>query len=163
MQEATGVRTGRGLHRLRRRAAGRAPALRDRRRLRPRHRAAAAPAGPLRRASAASPPAPGTPPPDWVRAGAAGAARRRWRPRDRRAHAVERGVVDLVEAVLLQGREGERFAAVVVDDGLVQLREPAVRAKLAAGTPEPGSEVTVRLDRADPATRTVAFSVAGPA
>jgi hypothetical protein len=79
---------------------------------------------------------------------------------DRRAHAVERGVVDLVEAVLLAGREGERFDAVVVDDGLVQLREPAVRARLEGGCPAPGSEVGVRLDRADPATRTVAFSLA---
>jgi exoribonuclease R len=79
---------------------------------------------------------------------------------DRRAHAVERGIVDLVEAVLLQGREGERFDAVVVDDGLAQLRDPAVRARLDGDAPEPGSEVSVRLDRADPASRTVAFSVA---
>jgi hypothetical protein len=61
---------------------------------------------------------------------------------------------------VLAGREGERFDAVVIDDGLVQLRDPAVRARIVdAATPEPGSEVTVRLDRADPATRTVAFSV----
>ncbi|MDQ3740173.1 MAG: RNB domain-containing ribonuclease, partial [Actinomycetota bacterium] len=79
---------------------------------------------------------------------------------DRRARAVERGVLDLVEAVLLQGREGERFAALAIDDDVVQLRDPAVRAKLAAECPEPGTELTVRLDRADPATRTVVFSVA---
>ena len=99
----------------------------------------------------------GVPPPDWVRAGlaalpgamAAGA---------RRATAVERGVVDLVEAVILAGREGERFDAVVIDEGLVQLREPAVRGRLDAGCPEPGTEVSVQLDRADPATRTVMFS-----
>jgi exoribonuclease R len=99
----------------------------------------------------------GTPVPEWVRAGldalpaamAAGA---------RRANAVERGVVDLVEAVLLAGREGERFAAVVVDDGLVQLRDPAVRGRVEEG-PEPGTEVTVRLERADPMAREVAFSV----
>ncbi|HEX8120066.1 MAG TPA: RNB domain-containing ribonuclease [Solirubrobacteraceae bacterium] len=78
---------------------------------------------------------------------------------DRRARAVERGVLDLVEAVLLSGREGDTFAATVVDDQLVQLRDPAVRAKLEGGSPEPGSEVTVRLDRADPARRAVAFSV----
>jgi exoribonuclease R len=101
----------------------------------------------------------GTPPPDWVRAGlpplpdamAAGV---------RRAGAVERGVIDLVEAVLLSGREGDRFDAVVIDDGLVQLRDPAVRAKLETGCPEPGTELSVRLERAEPATRTVAFSVA---
>jgi exoribonuclease R len=79
---------------------------------------------------------------------------------DRRARSVERGILDLVEAVLLSGREGETFAATVIDDQLVQLREPAVRAKVEGGHPEPGSEVTVRLDRADPSTRTVAFSVA---
>jgi exoribonuclease R len=78
----------------------------------------------------------------------------------KRARAVERGVVDLVEAVLLQGREGERFDALVIDDGVVQLRDPAVRGKLSSKCPEPGTEVAVRLDRADPATRTVAFSLA---
>lgn len=99
----------------------------------------------------------GVPPPDWVGAAlpdlpAAMAVA------DRRAHAVERGVVDLVEAILLQGREGERFDGVVIDDGLVQLRNPAVRGRLAAGHPEPGSEISVRLDRADPASRSVVFS-----
>ena len=99
-----------------------------------------------------------TSPPPWVRAGlaalpdamAAGA---------RRANAVERAVVDLVEAVVLAGREGERFDAVVVDDGLVQLRDPAVRGKV-EGWPAPGTEVVVRLERADPDAREVAFSVA---
>ena len=77
-----------------------------------------------------------------------------------RAGRVERGVVDLVEAVLLAGREGERFAAVVVDDDLVQLRDPAVRGKLTGGTPEPGTEITVVLQAADPATRKVVFAAA---
>ena len=77
----------------------------------------------------------------------------------RRANAVERAVIDLVEAVLLAGREGERFDAVVIDDGLIQLRDPAVRARLAQGTPPVGSQVSVRLDRADRATRTVTFSL----
>jgi exoribonuclease R len=101
----------------------------------------------------------GVPPPGWVRAGlpdlpgAMAAA-------TRRARVVERGVVDVVEAVLLQGREGERFEALVIDDGVVQLADPAVRAKIDGGIcPEPGTEVAVRLDRADPATRTVAFSI----
>jgi hypothetical protein len=76
----------------------------------------------------------------------------------RRARAVERGVVDLVEAVLLAGREGECFDALVIDDGLVQLREPAVRGRLEDDAP-PGSEVSVRLRRADPFTRTVVFSL----
>jgi len=100
----------------------------------------------------------GAAPPEWVRAAlpklpdemAAGA---------RRAGAVERGVIDLVEAVLLQGREGERFDAVVIDDGLVQLRDPAVRAKVVESCPPSGAEICVQLERSDPATRTVAFTV----
>jgi exoribonuclease R len=101
----------------------------------------------------------GDPIPDWVRAGlpalpdAMAAA-------SRRAGSVERGVVDLVEAVLLRGREGESFDAVVVDDDLVQLRDPAVRGRIERGCPDLGSAVTVRLDRADVAARTVEFSVA---
>jgi hypothetical protein len=47
---------------------------------------------------------------------------------------------------------------VVIDDDVVQLRDPAVRAKV-SGTPAPGTEVVVRLERADPATRTVEFAV----
>ena len=100
----------------------------------------------------------GTSPPAWVRdrlaelpaTMAAG---------HRRAGTVERAVVDLVEAVLLAGREGERFEAVVIDDKRIQLREPAVRGRLEENCPSPGSEVAVRLDRADPATRSVTFSV----
>ncbi len=96
--------------------------------------------------------------PDWVRGGlealpavmAAGT---------RRANAVERQVVDLAEALLLQGREGERFDAVVIDDGLVQLADLAVRAKLAEGEPAVGSRVQLRLVRADPAAREVRFAL----
>ncbi|HEX6025334.1 MAG TPA: RNB domain-containing ribonuclease [Solirubrobacter sp.] len=77
----------------------------------------------------------------------------------RRANAVERAVVDLLEAVLLVGREGERFDAVVIDDGLLQLIHPAVRARLSDGTPPVGTQVSVRLERADPATRTVSFTL----
>jgi len=101
----------------------------------------------------------GTPVPDWVRAAlpdlpaamSAGA---------RRAGAVERGVVDLVEAAILAGREGERFAALVIDDGLVQLADPAVVGRLADGGPPPGQAVSVRLERADLDARTVQFAVA---
>ncbi|MFJ9695009.1 RNB domain-containing ribonuclease [Kitasatospora sp. NPDC101183] len=88
---------------------------------------------------------------------------------DRRAAEVERACVDLVEAELLAGREGESFPAVVVDvdgrrpgTGTVQLREPAVRARCDAsptGAPLPlGRVVDVRLTAADPATRTVRFA-----
>ena len=100
----------------------------------------------------------GIAPPDWVRAGLE-TLPAAMSVGTRRANAVERGVIDLVEAVLLEGREGEHFQAVVIDERLVQLREPAVRGRLAGASPEPGREVAARLDRADPATRTVTFSV----
>ena len=100
----------------------------------------------------------GTPVPDWVRVAlpelpatmAAGT---------KRARTVDRAVVDLVEALLLEGREGDVFSAVAVDEGLVQLREPAVRGPLAGESPPRGTEVDVRLDRSDPATRRVEFSL----
>ena len=101
----------------------------------------------------------GEPVPAWVRAGLP-ALPEAMAAADRRARAVERAVVDVVEALLLEGREGEVFEAVVVDEDLVQLREPAVRGPLAEGCPEPGTELSVRLERSDPGTRTVAFSVA---
>ena len=104
----------------------------------------------------------GRPVPGWVRAGLP-ALPEAMAAADRRARTVERGIVDLVEAVVLAPRVGEVFDAVVIDDGLITLREPAVRAKLGGegASPRPGSEVRVRLDRADPAERTVAFSLAG--
>ena len=71
MQEATGVGARRGLHRVRRRAAGRRRATSRRRALRARDRAAAAPAGPLRLRVLPGRARAGTPPPDWVRAGLA--------------------------------------------------------------------------------------------
>jgi exoribonuclease R len=75
-----------------------------------------------------------------------------------RAGAVERGVVDLVEAAMLAGREGERFDGVVIDEGVVQIGEPAVRGRLAAGGPPAGTAVSVRLERADLAARAVLFA-----
>jgi len=103
----------------------------------------------------------GTEPPGWVRA-ALPALPAAMQAGDRRARSVERGVVDLVEAVLLSGREGERFDAVVIDDGVVQLRDMAVRGALEGDArPEPGAEVCVRLVAADTAARKVVFAVAG--
>jgi len=101
----------------------------------------------------------GAAPPDWVRAGLP-ALPDLMTKAAHRANVVERGIVDLVEAVLLHGREGQTFDAVVIDDALVQLREPAVRGRIAKDAAEPGSAVKVRLDRADPAARAVEFSVA---
>jgi exoribonuclease R len=99
----------------------------------------------------------GTPVPDWVHAGLA-ALPDVMTAAGRRAGTVERGVVDLVEAALLSGREGDLFPAVVVDEKLVQLAEPAVRGKLDGHAPTPGNDVTVRLELADLATRSVRFT-----
>ncbi len=97
----------------------------------------------------------GTPVPDWVRAKLAELPGE-MQAAGRRAGAVERAVVDLVEAMLLHGREGEEFDAVVIDDDLVQLADPAVRAKV-KDPGEVGATVRLRLEAADPATRTVLF------
>ena len=82
----------------------------------------------------------------------------------RRANALERAVVDAAEAVVLAPCVGERFAAVVVESGpkggVVQLRDPAVRARI-EGTDLPlGEHVQAELVRADPAGRTVLFRLA---
>jgi exoribonuclease R len=77
---------------------------------------------------------------------------------DRRAGALERAAVDLVEAALLEHRVGEEFPATVIDDGLVQLLDPAVRAKC-DGKPKVGTDVRARLVEANPDTRTVRFVV----
>jgi exoribonuclease R len=84
---------------------------------------------------------------------------------DRVANAAERGAVDLVEAVLLRGRIGQRFEAAVVDvdpkreRGTVALDDPAVRARC-DGPLTLGERTTVRLVEATPETRTVRFEPA---
>ena len=82
---------------------------------------------------------------------------------DRRTHAVERAVVDLVEATLLAGRVGEVFDAVVLDAeekrSTVVLTDLAVQARC-DGRLTPGDRVRVRLTAADPATRAVRFEPA---
>jgi exoribonuclease R len=79
----------------------------------------------------------------------------------RRAAALERAVVDLAEAVVLAPRVGERFDAVVVEanskGGVVQLRDPAVRARCEGADLPLGERLQVELVTADPTTRTVLF------
>ncbi|MEV8093398.1 RNB domain-containing ribonuclease [Kitasatospora sp. NPDC085879] len=108
----------------------------------------------------------GTDVPGWVREELLGVPEVMERG-DRRAHEVERACVDLIEAEVLRGREGEDFDAVVIDvderrpaHGTVQLAEPAVVAKCdgdGVGLPL-GERIRVRLTSADPATRTVRFA-----
>ena len=81
------------------------------------------------------------------------------------ANRVDRAVIDLAEAVLLAGREGEVFDAVVVDEDrrgtVVQLVDPAVLARVAAHRVDPGDDVRVKLTAVDLAARTVAFERVG--
>ena len=77
----------------------------------------------------------------------------------RRAATVERGVVDLVEAVAAlrpRGRALRRRSSSTRSS--CSCAEPAVRGKLDGDAPAPGNEVTVRLERADLATRSVRFT-----
>ncbi|MEM9710712.1 MAG: RNB domain-containing ribonuclease [Actinomycetota bacterium] len=66
---------------------------------------------------------------------------------------LDRGVVDLVESVLLLGRIGDELSAAVVGERregvVVSLRDPAIVA-VADGGAELGEEVSVRVESADP-------------
>jgi exoribonuclease R len=100
--------------------------------------------------------------PDWVRA-ALPRLPEEMSGGSRRAATVERASLDLVEAYLLRDRVGEVFDAVVIDadadDGVVQVRTPAVRARCdGVGLPL-GTRVRVRLVQAEPAVRAVRFAV----
>ena len=80
-----------------------------------------------------------------------------------RAKKFERGIVGLVEALVLQHRVGEVFDGVVVDvdakrGATISIAHPAVEAPL-KGTAELGREVRARLDRVDLGSGQVSFSV----
>ncbi|MDT4907319.1 MAG: hypothetical protein QOI69_560 [Pseudonocardiales bacterium] len=80
---------------------------------------------------------------------------------DRRAHEVDRAVVDMTEAWLLRDRVGQVFTASVIDAderaGTVVLDEPPVRARCDGSALPVGERIDVRLAEADVATRTVRF------
>jgi exoribonuclease R len=82
-----------------------------------------------------------------------------------RDRSLERAMVDYVEAVVLRPRVGEEFSAVVTDvnrdrgRGRVQLRDPAVVARLPADGLTLGAEVALRLDAAIPEERKLRFSL----
>jgi exoribonuclease R len=75
---------------------------------------------------------------------------------------IERAAVDLAEAVLLRGREGESFEAVATEaDGRsvrIQLCDLPVAARLSAEGVAAGDRLPVRLVEADPDLRTVTFA-----
>jgi len=74
---------------------------------------------------------------------------------------IDRAVIDLAEAVMLQGREGETFAAIVTDaddrGARIQLRNLPIVTRLTIGGAEPGDTVTVRLVAADPERQRLSF------
>ena len=79
----------------------------------------------------------------------------------KRASAVERATIDLVEAVTLVPQVGATFAAeiVEVDNGVarIQIADPPVSARVRVTRAGPGDIVTVRLASADPASRSISF------
>ncbi|WP_309648947.1 RNB domain-containing ribonuclease [Nocardioides sp.] len=106
----------------------------------------------------------GDPVPDWVLA-ALPALPKEMQQSGQRAKGYERAVFDLVEAGLLASRVGEDFAGVVVSldrkdpsRGTVMLTGLGVEARVVGDGELPlGTDVRVRLEKADPATRTVEF------
>lgn len=83
---------------------------------------------------------------------------------DRRAHAADRAVIDIAEALVLQHRVGEVFRGVVVEAGAqrseVQLADPAVRGRVVGDGLKLGAVVNVRLTTCDVARRRIEFTVA---
>lgn len=69
------------------------------------------------------------------------------------ASRVDRAVIDLAEAALLAGREGDLFDGVVIDEDdrgvIVQLVDPPVIARVGARRVDPGDAVRVTVDTVD--------------
>ncbi len=102
----------------------------------------------------------GQPVPDWVLA-ALPELPGRMAETDRRASALERACIDLVEAVVLADSVGREFDASVVDVradyAMVQLADPPVRAKCVGADLPLGQRIRVRLESVSVPERTVVF------
>ena len=76
---------------------------------------------------------------------------------------IQRGVIDLAEAIILKDRVGEIFDAVVTDvdqrGPRIQLCGAPVVSRLKQGNVASGDTIKVRLDVADPETRKIEFSL----
>lgn len=102
--------------------------------------------------------------PDWVRAGLPGLPDV-MAETTRRANAYERGILGLVEALVLAPRVGESFTGTVVewndkgDRGEIQLVEPAVSAPLRGRRQVVGEQVEARLAQVDLVEGTVDLRV----
>ncbi|MET0310081.1 MAG: RNB domain-containing ribonuclease [Sphingomonas sp.] len=80
---------------------------------------------------------------------------------DARSGQIDRAVIDLAEAVMLQGREGQDFAAIVTDvtdhDTRFQLRDLPIVARTRLIGAAPGDALHLRLVAADTVAGTIAF------
>ncbi len=96
----------------------------------------------------------GTEVPEWVRSALADLPRL-MQQSDSRAKKYERGIVDLLEALVLAPHVGEEFPATVVDAdpdkgfGVVHLNEHAVESVVRGRGLDLGAEIRVRLTEAD--------------
>jgi exoribonuclease R len=83
---------------------------------------------------------------------------------DAKAAQVDSAVLELAEAVVLEGKVGETFAGTVTDidqrGARVQLADPAVITRVPANGLAIGAAVTLRLEEADPARRLTRFAAA---
>jgi exoribonuclease R len=84
---------------------------------------------------------------------------------DARASQINHAAIDLAEAVMLKGHEGDTFKAVVtdfVDHGVrVQLADMAVVASVKASGLRQGDSLTLKLVWADPDQRSIVFEPVG--
>jgi exoribonuclease R len=82
-----------------------------------------------------------------------------------KANAIDRAVIDLAEAVMLEGEEGRTFEAIVTDidqrGARIQLKDLPVVARVAAHRVAPGGAVRVRLTEANPVEGRIAFQRVG--
>jgi exoribonuclease R len=80
---------------------------------------------------------------------------------EEKAGQIERAALDLAEAVVLEGREGSLFAAVVTDiderGARIQLSDPAVIARVDGKGAVAGDTITVQLTSVDVGRRQVTF------
>lgn len=78
---------------------------------------------------------------------------------------IDRAAIDLAEAVMLHGREGQGFAAVVTDiddrGARIQLCDLPVVARVAVTGVAPGDALSVQLMASDPEKRAITFQRAG--
>jgi exoribonuclease R len=82
-----------------------------------------------------------------------------------RAAQADREALDLAEAVVLHGREGHAFDAVVTDRDdrgtRIQIVDPPIVARVAAHGVEPGDPLRVRVAQADPVARRIELERVG--